>query len=158
MIMSELKVEVEPAEVGFAADRLHRLDDNFARYVDAGLLSGWLLVISRHGKLTYVAHGGHRDREAGLEVTPDTLWRIYSMTKPITSVATMMLYEEGRFELTDPASKLIPAFKDVRVFTGGSDQRPVTVPAPAPVQIPHLPTPPPGLPYGSHKTPRVAAM
>ena len=66
MIMSELKVEVEPAEAGFAADRLHRLDDNFARYVDAGLLSGWLLVISRHGKLAYVAHGGHRDREAGL--------------------------------------------------------------------------------------------
>ena len=118
MIMSELKVEVDPAEVGFAADRLHRLDDNFARYVDAGLINGWLLAVSRHGKLAYVAHGGHRDKEAGLEVTPDTLWRIYSMTKPITSVATMMLYEEGRFELTDPVSKLIPAFKDVRVFTG----------------------------------------
>ena len=49
--MSELKVEVEPAEVGFAADRLHRLDDHFARYIDAGLLNGWLLTISRHGKV-----------------------------------------------------------------------------------------------------------
>src|ERR1700744_3036898 len=110
MIMSERKVEVEPAEVGFAADRLHRLDDNFARYVDTGLLSGWLLAIRRHGKAGYVAPGGDPGRGAGLEATPDPLWRIYSMTKPITSVATMMLYEEGRFDLTDPVSKLIPAF------------------------------------------------
>ncbi|HEX7160963.1 MAG TPA: serine hydrolase domain-containing protein, partial [Trebonia sp.] len=105
--MSELKVEVDPAEVGFAADRLHRLDGNFARYVDDGLLAGWLLTVSRHGKLAYVASYGQRDKEAGLEVTPDTLWRIYSMSKPVTSVAAMMLYEEGRFELTDPVSKFI---------------------------------------------------
>ncbi|MDX6418534.1 MAG: hypothetical protein QOG28_3154 [Trebonia sp.] len=156
--MSELKVEVDPAEVGFASDRLHRLDDNFARYVDAGLLNGWLLAISRHGKLAYVAHGGHRDKEAGLEVTPDTLWRIYSMTKPITSVATMMLYEEGRFELTDPVGKLIPAFSEVRVFTGGSDQRPVTVPAIEPVRIHHLLTHTSGLTYGFHRNHPVDAM
>jgi CubicO group peptidase (beta-lactamase class C family) len=158
MIMSELKVEVDPAEVGFASDRLHRLDDNFARYVDAGLLNGWLLAISRHGKLAYVAHGGHRDKEAGLEVTPDTLWRIYSMTKPITSVAAMMLYEEGRFELTDPVGKLIPAFSGVRVFTGGSDQRPVTVPAIEPVRIHHLLTHTSGLTYGFHRNHPVDAM
>jgi CubicO group peptidase (beta-lactamase class C family) len=156
--MSELKVEVDPAEVGFASDRLHRLDDNFARYVDAGLLNGWLLAISRHGKLAYVAHGGHRDKEAGLEVTPDTLWRIYSMTKPITSVAAMMLYEEGRFELTDPVGKLIPAFSEVRVFTGGSDQRPVTVPAIEPVRIHHLLTHTSGLTYGFHRNHPVDAM
>src|SRR5580693_4788723 len=158
MIMSELKVEVDPAEVGFAADRLHRLDDNFARYVDAGLINGWLLAVSRYGKVAYVAHGGHRDKEAGLPVETDTLWRIYSMTKPITSVATMMLYEEGRFELTDPVSKLIPAFKDVRVFTGGSDQRPVTVPATEPVRIHHLLTHTSGLTYGFHRNHPVDAM
>jgi CubicO group peptidase (beta-lactamase class C family) len=156
--MSELKVEVDPAEAGFAADRLRRLDDNFARYVDGGLLSGWLLAVSRHGKLVHVAHYGHRDREAGLEVTPDTLWRIYSMTKPITSVAAMMLYEEGRFELTDPVSKFIPAFKDMRVFTGGSDQRPVTVPATEPVRVHHLLTHTSGLTYGFHRTHPVDAM
>jgi len=158
MIMSELKVEVDPAEAGLAADRLHRLDDNFARYVDAGLINGFLLTISRHGKLAYVARGGYRDKEAGLEVTPDTLWRIYSMTKPITSVATMMLYEEGRFELTDPVSKLIPSFSDVRVFTGGSDQRPVTVPATEPVRIHHLLTHTSGLTYGFHRNHPVDAM
>jgi CubicO group peptidase (beta-lactamase class C family) len=158
MIMSELKTEVDPAEAGFAADRLHRLDDNFARYVDDGLLAGWLLTISRHGKLVYVSHYGHRDKEAGLEVTPDTLWRIYSMTKPVTSVAAMMLYEEGRLQLTDPVSKFIPAFTDMRVFTGGSDQRPVTVPATEPVRVHHLLTHTSGLTYGFHRTHPVDAM
>jgi CubicO group peptidase (beta-lactamase class C family) len=158
IIMSELKVEVDPAEAGFAADRLHRLDDNFARYVDDGRLAGWLLTISRHGKLAYVSHYGQRDREAGLDVTPDTLWRIYSMTKPITSVAAMMLYEEGRFALTDPVSKFIPSFKDMRVFTGGSDQRPVTVPATEPVRIWHLLTHMSGLTYGFHRSHPVDGM
>lgn len=156
--MSELKVEVEPAEAGFAADRLHRLDDNFARYVDDGRLGGWLLAISRHGKIVHVSHYGHRDKEAGLEVTPDTLWRIYSMTKPVTSVAAMMLYEEGRFELTDPVSKFIPAFKDMRVFAGGSDQRPVTVPATEPVRVHHLLTHTSGLTYGFHRVHPADAM
>ena len=89
--MSELKIEADPGEAGFAADRLRRLDDHFARYVDGGLLRGWLLAISRYGKVVHVSDYGYRDKEAGLEVTPDTLWRIYSMTKPITSVAAMML-------------------------------------------------------------------
>ena len=158
IIMSELKVEVDPAEAGLAADRLHRLDDNFARYVDDGRLVGWLLTISRHGKLAYVSHYGQRDREAGLDVTPDTLWRIYSMTKPITSVAAMMLYEEGRFALTNPVSKFIPSFKDMRVFTGGSDRRPVTVPATEPVRIWHLLTHMSGLTYGFHRSHPVDGM
>src|SRR6202451_738976 len=105
--MSELKVEVDPAEVGFAADRLRRLDESSTRYVDDGLLKGWLLTVSRHGKLAYVASYGQRDAEAGLPVEADTLWRIYSMAQPITSVAAMMLYEEGAFELTDPVSRFI---------------------------------------------------
>jgi CubicO group peptidase (beta-lactamase class C family) len=151
MIVSELKIEVEPADVGLAADRLRRLSDNFARYVDDGRLPGWLLTVSRHGKLAYVAGYGHRDREAGLEVTPDTLWRIYSMSKPVTSVAAMMLYEEGRFELTDPVSKFIPSFADMRVYVGGNDQRPVTVPAAEPVRIWHLLTHTSGLTYGFHR-------
>src|SRR3984957_11932181 len=151
MIVSELKVEADPAEVGFAADRLRRLDDNIARYVNDGLLVGWLLTISRYGKLVHISQYGHRDREAGLEVTPDTLWRIYSMTKPITSVAAMMLYEEGRLELTAPVSRFIPSFADMRVYIGGSDQRPVTVPATEPVRVHHLLTHTSGLTYGFHR-------
>ena len=156
--MSELKVEADPAEAGFAADRLRRLDDTFARYVDDGLLPGWLLTVSRHGKLAYVASYGQRDKEAGLDVTPDTLWRIYSMTKPVTSVAAMMLYEEGRLRLTDPVSRFIPSFKDLRVFAGGSDQRPVTVPATEQVRIWHLLTHTSGLTYGFHRAHPVDAM
>ena len=126
--------------------------------MDDGLLKGWLLTVSRHGKLAHTASYGQRDAEAGLPVEPDTLWRIYSMTKPITSVAAMMLYEEGAFELTDPVSRFIPSFKDMRVFTGGSDQRPVTVPATEPVRIWHLLTHTSGLTYGFHRSHPVDGM
>jgi CubicO group peptidase (beta-lactamase class C family) len=149
--MSELKVEADPAEAGFAVDRLRRIDEHYARYVDDGRLSGWLLTVSRHGKLVHVARYGQRDAEAGLPVEPDTLWRIYSMTKPVTSVAAMMLYEEGAFQLTDPVSAFIPSFARVRVYTGGSDQRPATVPATEPVRIWHLLTHTAGLTYGFHR-------
>ncbi|HEV3067758.1 MAG TPA: serine hydrolase domain-containing protein [Streptosporangiaceae bacterium] len=146
--MSGLKAEVDPAEVGLDAERLRRIDRHFARYVDDGRLPGWLAAVSRRGRLAHVSCYGSRDIEAGLPVEPDTLWRIYSMTKPVTSVAAMMLYEEGAFELTDPVSAFIPAFANVRVYAGGSDQRQVTVPATEPVRIWHLLTHTSGLTYG----------
>ena len=146
--MSGLKAEADPAEVGLDAERLRRIDRHFARYVDDGRLPGWLLVVSRRGRLAHVSRYGSRDLEAGLPVEPDTLWRVYSMTKPVTSVAAMMLYEEGMFELNDPVSRFIPAFAGVRVYAGGSDQRQVTVPATEPVRIWHLLTHTAGLTYG----------
>src|SRR5207247_1270692 len=91
-------------------------------------------------------------------VTDDTLWRIYSMTKPITSVAAMILYEEGRLALTDPVSAFIPAFEDVRVYDGGSDQKQVTVPAAEPVRVWHLLTHTAGLTYGFHRVHPVDAL
>jgi len=105
--VSGLKAEVDPAEVGLDAERLGRIDGTFARYVDDGRLAGYLVTVSRHGKLAHVSSYGARDREEGLPVESDTLWRIFSMTKPITSVAALMLYEEGAFELTDPVSAFI---------------------------------------------------
>jgi CubicO group peptidase (beta-lactamase class C family) len=149
--VSELKVEADPAELGLDADRLSRVDRHLARYVDEGLLAGWLLTVSRRGRLAHVSVRGSRDLEAGLPVEPDTLWRIYSMTKPITSVAAMMLYEEGAFQLTDPVSAFIPSFADARVYAGGSDLRPLTVPATEPVRIWHLLTHTAGLTYGFHR-------
>jgi CubicO group peptidase (beta-lactamase class C family) len=146
--MTGLKAEVDPAEVGLDPDRLTRIGAHFARYVDDGRLPGWLITVSRHGRLAHVASYGARDIEAGLPVETDTLWRIYSMTKPITSVAAMMLYEEGAFELTDPVSDFIPSFGGVRVYAGGSDLRQVTVPAAEPVRIWHLLTHTSGLTYG----------
>ncbi len=88
----------------------------------------------------------------------DTIWRIYSMTKPVTSVAAMMLYEEGAFELTDPVSDFIPSFADVRVYSGGSDIKPVLVPAAEPVRIWHLLTHTAGLTYGFHRVHPVDAL
>jgi CubicO group peptidase (beta-lactamase class C family) len=146
--VTELKPEVDPAEVGLDAGRLRRIDHHFARYVDDGRLPGWLVTVSRHGRLAHVSWRGSRDLEAGLPVEPDTLWRIYSMTKPVTSVAAMMLYEEGCFELTDPVSAFIPSFAGVRVYAGGPDLRPLSVPAAGPVRIWHLLTHTAGLTYG----------
>jgi len=156
--VSELKAEVDPAEVGLDADRLGRIDGNFARYVDDGRLAGYLVTVSRHGKLAHVSSYGARDREEGLLVESDTLWRIFSMTKPITSVAAMMLYEEGALQLTDPVSKFIPSFADLRVYAGGSDQNPLTVPATEPMRVWHLLTHTSGLTYGFHRVHTVDAI
>jgi CubicO group peptidase (beta-lactamase class C family) len=156
--MTELKTEIDPAEAGFDPERLQRIDRHFARYVDDARLPGWLVTVSRGGRLVHVSSYGSRDLEAGLPVEAGTLWRIYSMTKPVTSVAAMMLYEEGGFELTDPVSAYIPSFADARVYAGGPDMRPVTVPATEPVRIWHLLTHTSGLTYGFHRVHPVDAM
>jgi CubicO group peptidase (beta-lactamase class C family) len=146
--MGGLQIEVDPAEVGFGPSRLARIDKHFARYVDERKLAGWLLTVARHGKLAHVSTYGQRDIEADLPVEPDTLWRIYSMSKPMTSVAAMILYEQGGFELTDPVYKYIPSFRDVRVFAGGSDLSYKTVPVTEPIRIWHLLSHTSGLTYG----------
>ncbi|MEI2774117.1 MAG: serine hydrolase domain-containing protein [Candidatus Competibacter sp.] len=156
--MTELKVEVEADEVGFDAKRLGRIDTHFARYVDDGRLPGWLILISRAGKIVHLSLYGQRDTEAGTPVERDTLFRIYSMTKPITAVAAMMLYEEGAFELKDPVSRFIPAFADVRVYRSGSALKPVTEPLREPVRIWHLLTHTAGLTYGFHHAHPVDAL
>jgi CubicO group peptidase (beta-lactamase class C family) len=143
---------------GFDEARLERADRHLARYVDDGRLAGWQLLVSRHGDVVHSSTYGMRDREAGLPVEDDTIWRIYSMTKPVTSVAAMMLYEEGAFELTDPVSRFIPSFAGVRVFTGGSAQKPVTGPATEPIRMWHLLTHTAGLTYGFHHAHPVDAL
>jgi CubicO group peptidase (beta-lactamase class C family) len=148
--MEQLKVEVEAGEVGFDAGRLARIDRHFTRYVDDGRLPGWLLLVSRRGRIAHLGTYGLRDVEAGLPVELDTRFRIYSMTKPVVSVAAMMLYEEGAFELRDPVSRFIPALADVRVFRGGSALNMVTEPAVEPVNLWHLLTHTAGLTYGFH--------
>jgi CubicO group peptidase (beta-lactamase class C family) len=149
---------VEPAEVGFDPKRLENLDRHFARYVDTGLLAGWQIVVTRRGEVAHASTYGHRDIEAGAAVTPDTLWRIYSMTKPVTSVAAMMLWEEGRFELTDEISRWIPEFADVKVWDKGTTLRPYTVPAIEPIRMWHLLTHTSGLTYGFMQSHPVDAL
>ena len=121
--------DADPRELGFAPDRLLAIDRHFRRYVDDGRLPGWQIVVTRHGRVAHSSVHGRRDLEAGTPVEPDTLWRIYSMTKPITSVAAMTLWEEGWFRLTDEISRWLPAFADMRVYDRGSALQPYTVPA-----------------------------
>jgi CubicO group peptidase (beta-lactamase class C family) len=156
--MADLKVEIDPSEAGFDATRLARLDSHFARYVDDGRLPGWSLLVSRNGHIVHLSTYGERDKEASLPVELDTVFRIYSMTKPITSVAAMMLYEEGAFELKDPVERYIPSFGEARVYRNGSALAPVTEPVTEPVRIWHLLSHTSGLTYGFHHTHAVDAM
>src|SRR4051794_7592584 len=146
------QAEAEPAELGFDAGRLRRIDRHFDRYVDDGRLAGYLPLVARRGRVVHVACAGKRALESGAPVEPDTLWRIYSMTKPVTTVAAMLLWEEGAFELIDPVARFIPAFADARVYLRGSAQKPLTVPLTEPVRIWHLMTHTSGLTYGFHHT------
>ena len=155
---SDLTISTDPAEVGLDASRLQRLDRRIAEWVDSGQLPGFLVTVARHGQLVHVGKGGLRDVENGLPVENDTRWRIYSMTKPVTSVAAMMLYEEGAFELGDPISKWLPEFAEPRVYVAGSAQKPVTVPATEPIRVWHLLTHTSGLTYGFHNAHPVDAM
>jgi CubicO group peptidase (beta-lactamase class C family) len=88
----------------------------------AGWPAGWLVLVSRGGKIAHLETYGQRD-ETGAPIEVDTLFRMYSMTKPVTAVAAMICYEEGLFDLSDPVSELIPSFAGSRVLTGGCSKR-----------------------------------
>lgn len=148
--MADFGIDVDPGEVGLDVQRLQRIDTHFRRYVDDGRLSGWQVMVSRHGRVAHLSAYGLADKEAGRPVETDTIWRIYSMTKPITSVAAMMLFERGLLELTDPIKKWLPEFAEPRVYVGGPATKPVTVPATEPIRVWHLLTHTAGLTYGFH--------
>jgi CubicO group peptidase (beta-lactamase class C family) len=156
--MASIHVDVEPSAVGMSASRLDRLDRHFRSYVDDGRLTGWLIAIAREGHVVHLTGYGMRDREAVAPVEVDTVWRLASMTKPITSVAAMMLYEEGAFELKDPISTWIPSFGEMSVYRSGSSTGPDVRPATEPIRIWHLLTHTSGLTYGFHYAHPVDAM
>lgn len=146
--MSAIEVNCDPKEVGLDPDRLGTITRHFDGYVDEGRLAGYLVVVSRHGQVASVSMGGSRDREKNLPMTPDTIFRIYSMTKPITSIAAMRLWEEGRFHLLDRVARYIPSFAEPRIFTGGTPENPETRAAGEPILIWHLLSHMAGLTYG----------
>jgi CubicO group peptidase (beta-lactamase class C family) len=147
---AELKLDTDPEEVGFDPARLARLDRRLTRYVDEGLLPGFLVTVARHGRLAHVGSAGYRHVEDGLPVEHGTRWRIYSMTKAVTSVAAMLLYEEGAFQLADPIARWLPEFAETRVYVAGSAQRPVTEPQTEPIRVKDLLSHTSGLTYGWH--------
>jgi CubicO group peptidase (beta-lactamase class C family) len=108
---------VEPSEaVGMSARRLERIRPAMQAYLDRGVYAGVNTLIARRGKVVHAGVFGWRDKEAALPMTADTIFRLYSMTKPIICTAMMTLLEEGRFRLIDPLAKYIPAFGAVKVL------------------------------------------
>jgi CubicO group peptidase (beta-lactamase class C family) len=148
--MTALKIEIDPSEAGFDAERLARIDRHFERYVDAGKLAGWHIAVCRGGRVVHSSTYGHRDIDAGLPFTDDTVVRMYSMTKPITSVAAMMLYEEGAFELKSPIARWLPEFADTPVYRSGTAIAPATEALDQPIRVWHLLTHTAGLTYAYH--------
>ncbi|MGZ6008570.1 MAG: serine hydrolase domain-containing protein [Rhizomicrobium sp.] len=113
-------MELSPKEAGFAPGRLDRIADHLNRaYIDNGKIAGCQVAVTRKGHLAYFKSLGQMDRERGKAMRDDTIFRIYSMTKPITSVALMMLYERGYFQLNDPVHRFVPEWRDHRVWISG---------------------------------------
>src|SRR5438876_999079 len=139
---------VKPEEVGLSSSRLARIGDHMKRYIDAGKIAGTLTLVARRGQVAYLEPQGHLEIERRRPVTADAVWRIYSMTKPITSVGLMMLYEEGRFQLDDPVHRFIPSWQSLRVFVGGNYPTFKTAAAERPMTIRDLLSHTSGLTYG----------
>ena len=140
---------VTPESQGLSSSRLARIGPHMQCYVDEGKLSGIIAAIARRGQLVYREKFGQMDLEAGKPMEFDTLFRIYSMSKPITSVAVMMLHEEGRFLLSDPVSRFIPGFKHTKVFAGETESGFELVDLEREITILDLLTHTAGLSYGS---------
>lgn len=139
-----------PEAVGLSSDRLTHLTRVIDRNIEEGQLAGCLVLIARDGEIAYLKAAGMQDLEEQIPMKENTIFRIASMTKPITTTAVMMLYEEGRFLLSDPVSTYIPAFADARVLAdpeNSSNSEPATVPAENPVTIRDLLTHTSGLAY-----------
>ncbi|HEY4171122.1 MAG TPA: serine hydrolase domain-containing protein [Reyranella sp.] len=149
---------VSPEQVGLSAARLARVSDWMKGWVDSGKLPGLLVAVMRRGELAFAETYGKADVERNKPVRPDTIYRIYSMTKPLTSTAIMMLYEEGRFQLDDPISKFIPAFANPRVYAGGSRGKIDTVPGERGINFRDLLSHTSGLTYGFMESNPVDAL
>jgi CubicO group peptidase (beta-lactamase class C family) len=107
-----------PEAVGFSSERLARIRPVMQSYVDRGKIAGISTMLARNGKIIHSEQVGKQDRDTKVPISTDTIYRIYSMTKPIVCVALMTLYEEGRFQLFDPVAKYLPAFASLQVLTG----------------------------------------
>jgi len=151
-------VSARPEDVGLSSERLDRIRPWIDGYIDAGKLPGALVLVARHGRVAYCLTRGLRDRETGLAVEEDTIFRFYSMTKPITSVGIMMLYEQGLFQLDDPIARYLPEFAEMQVYVSGQGADTVLEPARQQITFRHLLTHTAGLTYGNRgQTPVEAA-
>ena len=143
-----MDIHPEPEKLGLSPARLTRIKSWMQKYVDDGKLPGATTLVARHGQVAFCETMGYGDLEKKKPLTLDSILRFYSMSKPITAVAIMMLYEKGLFQLDDPLSTYIPAFKNMRIYQSDSGDNLVTKPATNPITIHHLLTHTSGLTYG----------
>lgn len=140
---------VKPEDVGLSSQRLERIGTHLQQhYIDTGKFAGTLTLVARHGQIAYFEPRGHLEFERQRPIQRDSIFRIYSMSKPITSVALMMLYEQGLFQLDDPVYTFIPAWKDLQVYRTGTYPNFVGVPPDRQMTVRDLLTHTAGLTYG----------
>ncbi|WP_419895818.1 serine hydrolase domain-containing protein [Roseomonas sp. USHLN139] len=137
-----------PEAVGLCPQRLARIADWADGWVASGRLPGITTLVARRGQVAHLHSTGLADVARGTAMTPETVLRIYSMTKPLTSLALLMLYEEGRFQLDDAITRFLPEFRDMRVAVGGARGKVETVPAIRDITFRDLLTHTSGLTYG----------
>lgn len=137
-----------PEDAGMSSEQLARISPVMEQFVKDNQMPGILTLVQRKGKVVHLGKFGMMDIEAGKRMQEDALFRIYSMTKPIVSVALMMLYEEGRFSLNDPVSKFIPAFSKTKVYAGLTPLGSKLVDQDPEITLHHLLTHTAGLTYG----------
>jgi CubicO group peptidase (beta-lactamase class C family) len=143
-------MELSPAKAGFAPGRLDRIADHLNRaYIENGKIAGCQVAVTRKGHLAYFKSLGQMDRERGKQMADDTIFRIYSMTKPITSVALMTLYERGYFQLNDPVHRFVPEWRDQRVWVSGEGSAMATERPTRPVSMRDMLCHTGGLTYGA---------
>ena len=143
-------MELAPKATGLSTARLERITDHLERnYIAPGKIAGCQGAVARHGHLAYFRSLGRMDREAAKPMADDAIFRIYSMTKPITSVALMTLYERGYFQLNDPVSRFFPSWKTHRVWVSGEGAQMVTEAPARPVSMRDMLCHTGGITYGS---------
>jgi CubicO group peptidase (beta-lactamase class C family) len=150
--VAETAAQSAASDAGFSAAKLDRIDQYFANEIAGGQIPGAIVLVQRHGKPAYFRCFGVRDPASGLAMTPETIFRIFSMSKPITAVTAMMLVDQGRLKLDDPLSSYIPSFANVKVGveTKGDDGAPRLdlVPLQRPITIEDLLRQSSGITYG----------
>ena len=129
MALAQELPEAKPESLGLSSERLQRIAATVQRSIDERRIAGAVTLVLRHGQVAWFNAQGMADRESGKPMQKDSLFRICSMTKAITSTAVMMLYEEGRFTLEDPVSRYLPEFKNPRVLVKSASGPNTTVPA-----------------------------
>ncbi len=152
-------MQLRPETVGLSSDRLSRIDRHLERrYLDQKKIAGALTLVARRGELVHLSGIGMMDLERGKAMHEDVIFRIYSMTKPITSVALMSLYEEGMFQLDDPVHRFIPEWRNLGVYAGGQHPHFQTEPCARPISVRDVLSHMSGLTYGfMQRTPVDAA-